>query len=69
MTVQGIEKLMLSGVMPGGNVAVTRRQVSYFLMKVFKVGESEISHWRKNGIPEKHQQALAEAFPELGGAE
>ena len=66
MTVKDIEVKMLAGYTPAGYAAVTRRQVSYVLMKLFGVNESTVSHWRHNGyIPEKRAAELKKLFPEL----
>lgn len=65
MTVKDIEAKMLAGYTPAGYAAVTRRQVSYFLMRLFNVNESTVSHWRHGHIPEKRVAELKKLFPEL----
>ena len=66
MTVKEIETKMLAGYTPAGYAAVTRRQVSYFLMKLFNVNKSTVSHWRHNGyIPEKSAAELKKLLQEL----
>ena len=70
MKFENIASRMLTGYMPGGYAAVTRRQVVQFLMKEFGVDESTVTRWRQKGaIPQDKAGALVAKYPEFKEAD
>ena len=70
MKFENIASRMLTGYMPGGYAAVTRRQVVQFLMKEFGVDESTVTRWRQKGaIPQERADALIAKYPEFKEAD
>ena len=70
MKFENIASRMLTGYMPGGYAAVTRRQVVQFLMKEFHVDESTVTRWRQKGaIPQERADALIAKYPEFKEAD
>ena len=66
MRFEDIAAKMLTGYMPGGYAAVTRRQVVQFLMKEFHVDESTVTRWRQKGaIPQNKAETLVAKYPEF----
>ena len=66
MKFENIASRMLTGYMPGGYAAVTRRQVVQFLMKEFGVDESTVTRWRQKGaIPQDKAETLIAKYPEF----
>ena len=70
MKFENIASRMLTGYMPGGYAAVTRRQVVQFLMKEFGVDESTVTRWRQKGaIPQDKAETLVAKYPEFKEAD
>ena len=66
MKFENIASRMLTGYMPGGYAAVTRRQVVQFLMKELRVDESTVTRWRQKGaIPQDKAETLVAKYPEF----
>ena len=70
MKFENIASRMLTGYMPGGYAAVTRRQVVQFLMKEVGVDESTVTRWRQKGaIPQDKAETLVVKYPEFKEAD
>ena len=70
MRFEDIASRMLTGYMPGGYAAVTRRQVVQFLMKECHVEESTVTRWRQKGaIPQDKAETLVAKYPEFKEAD